>query len=166
MNTEAQVLADVFDATRAASLQAFNAMLKAGVDLHQSFSVEGKNLNAPFWIMAHLAVSEQFLLLHALGGPRIKLPYARMFGLGAIPPTKENCPPLDEIMRDVHLVHEASMQWVRGLSQEDLLAPTATGTSFGGVDQKRALIIHAIRHEGMHAGHLGWLCKIHGLPTL
>lgn len=166
MNIEANVLADVFDLTRAASLQSFQSLEKAGVDLHHVFSVEGKNLNAPFWIMAHLAVSEQFLLLQALGGPKIKLPWARMFGLGAVPPAREDCPSLQEVIESLHMVHHAAMEWVRGLSDEALQEPTATGTSFGGVDQKKSLIMHAIRHEGMHAGHLGWLCKIHGLPTI
>jgi hypothetical protein len=40
------------------------------------------------------------------------------------------------------------------------------GFGFGGDNSYRMMIQHAIRHEAIHAGHLSWLCKLHGIQTV
>ena len=68
-------------------------------DVHKTFEVEGKKLNSVLWLVAHITVSENWLLLVCTGGNRVKIPWARQFGLGAEIPKKEDCPPFDEVMK-------------------------------------------------------------------
>lgn len=166
MRNEAQVLADMFALTRASSMAAIEQLRESDCDLHQVFEVAGKPMNSAFWILAHLAVSENFLMLHATGGERVRIPWARNFGLGSTPLLPDACPPLEEVLEIMQTVHERSQAHVRQLTAEQLGAPTVTGTDFGGKDEIRSVIMHAIRHEGMHAGHLGWICKWQGLKTI
>jgi len=135
-------------------------------DLHQVFEIEGKRLNSAFWIMAHLAVTENFLLLRSTGGNHVKIPWARQFGLGSVPPAREECPPFEEVNHLLQEVHQKSLDHIAGLDTGILDQENTTGFSFDGEKSIRATIVHAIRHEGSHAGHLGWLCKLNGIKTL
>jgi hypothetical protein len=63
-------------------------------------------------------------------------------------------------------VHEKSLAHVRNLEPVNLEQPNLAGFEFPGVKTVRDVIVHAIRHEGTHAGHLGWLCKLHGIKTV
>ncbi len=164
MNTEVKTLAHVLDSTRQLSLFYWNKL--SDKDIFQTFDYSGAQLNNAYWIMAHLAVTENFLVLRSTGGEMIKFSWAKLFGLGATIPSKEECPPLNEMLETLHLVHKKSMEHLLGLTDDDLSKPTITGAKFGGEDSYRAIITHAIRHEGAHAGHLGWLCKLHGIKTI
>ncbi len=164
MNTEAKTLADVLESTRQLSLFYWNKL--SDKDIFQTFECNGVQLNNAYWIMAHLAVTENFLVLRSTGGEMQKFSWAKLFGLGCPIPEKELCPPINEMLETLHSVHQKSIQHILSLSDEDLSKPTATGAKFGGEDSYRAIITHAIRHEGTHAGHLGWLCKLHGIKTI
>ncbi|HEY0978506.1 MAG TPA: DinB family protein, partial [Flavobacteriales bacterium] len=74
-------------------------------------------------------------------------------------------PAFTEVWEMFNTVHERALQHVATLNNEQLEAPNRTGTRFGGQEQVRDVIMGAIRHEGYHCGQLGWLCKIHGIPT-
>ena len=63
-------------------------------------------------------------------------------------------------------VHRQAIAHVATLGEDALSAPNPTGLPLGGAGQVRDVIMHAIRHEGSHIGHLGWLCKLHGIPTV
>ena len=63
-------------------------------------------------------------------------------------------------------VHEKSISYVSQLTDENLAKPTTNGIDFGGEDSVMAIIKHAIRHEGVHTGHLSWLCKLFGVKTI
>ncbi|MFN3917770.1 MAG: DinB family protein [Flavobacteriales bacterium] len=164
MRTESLILADVMDKTRQVSLFYFSQL--QGKDLHKIFDSEGIKLNNAFWIIAHLAVTENFLLLRSTGGEIIKFGWAKQFGIGSTVPEKADCPPLKEVLETSQLVHQRSIDHIRSLTDEDLNKPTSTGVNFGGEDTVRSIIIHAIRHEGIHSGHLSWLCKLHGVKTI
>jgi uncharacterized damage-inducible protein DinB len=164
MKKEAQVLADMMDSTRQLSFYYWNKLQEK--DIYKTFECNGAVLNNAFWVMAHLAVTENFLLLRSTGGEMIKFSWAKQFGLGAALPLKEECPPLQEMIDTLNFVHQKSLLHLSQLSDEDLEKPTITGVKFGGEDSIRSIIMHAIRHEGTHAGHLGWLCKLHGIKTI
>jgi len=51
------------------------------------------------------------------------------------------------------------------LGAEALERPNPSGIPAIG-KTVRDVITHAIRHEGSHIGHLGWLCKLHGVRTM
>lgn len=164
MRSEGIILADVMDKTRQLSLFYFSQL--KGKDLYKTFQSEEVELNSAFWIFAHLTVTENFLLLRSTGGELIKFSWAKQFGIGSTVPTREECPPLQEVLETSREVHERAINHLRTLSDEALKKPTTTGVTFGGEDSIRSIIMHAIRHEGAHAGHLGWLCKLHGVKTI
>jgi hypothetical protein len=134
-------------------------------DLHHGFEVNGKMLNTPYWIIAHLATSENGLLLGATGGPFEKFTWAKHYTLGAPGLPVADRPPFEEIYSMFNAVHAKVMDHIPTLTTEQLDAPNATRLSAIG-DTVRDVITHAIRHEGSHAGHLGWLCKLHGVRTM
>ena len=69
--TESKILARVMDQSRQMSLYYINKL--KGSDLHKSFVFEDKSLNSAFWILAHLSVTENWLLLRSTGGEHVKI---------------------------------------------------------------------------------------------
>jgi hypothetical protein len=164
MKTEAFILSEVMDKTRRLT-ETYLELLK-NVDLHQVFEVEGKQLNSVFWIMAHLAVTENYLLLRSTGGDMKKISWARQFGIGTTPPAPADCPPLQEVRETLTAVHQAAVAHVASINDQSLDDINSTSFEFDGEKTIRSVIVHAIRHEGTHAGHLGWLCKLHSIKTI
>ncbi len=162
--SEQEVLNLLLKQTREQSLNYFHKIPTE--NLHGRLHLEGKALNSPFWILAHLAVSSNFLLLHATGGDRLKLPWARQFGLGSTVPAPEDCPPLQEVLDALAEIQTRALAHIAAMSSEELSLPTTTGTAFGGVDTRRHIIGHCIRHEASHAGHLAWLAKAWGAALI
>lgn len=164
MTNEPQILANVMDKTRA--ITKMYLKLLENTDWHQVFESNGKQLNSVFWLTAHLPVTENFLLLKCTGGEAMKVPFARQFGLGSVPPKPEECPPKDEVLSYFKEVHDKAIAHVASLDPAVLDQPNPSGFEFAGENSIRSIIIHAIRHEGTHAGHLGWLCKLSGIKTI
>ena len=162
--TEWSVMARVMQKTRDITLMYFK--LLRNTDLQRTFEINGIKLNSPFWIMAHLAVTENFLLNRSTGGPVIKIPWARQFGMGSEHSLPEACPPLDEVLETLATVHKSAMDHVASLSDDLLDQPNTSGFEFLGEKTYRSVMEHAIRHEGTHSGHLGWLCKLNGIKTI
>lgn len=158
------LLAEMMDLSRRLSLSYMDKLKDK--DLYREFEIEGVKLNSAFWIYAHLAVTENYLLLRSTGGEPLKITWARQFGLGGSLPAREACPTLEEVKETVNQVHEKSLLHISTLSNEQLLLPNTTGVDFGSGTSMQAIIQHAIRHEGTHAGHLGWLCKLHGIKNI
>ena len=151
------------DRTRQYTKFYFNKL--KGHDLHKRFSCEGRELNTAFWLLAHLATTENGLLLASTGGPFQKFSWAKHFTLGAKGLPETECPSLEEVLSTFNAVHEKAIAHVAALSDEQLNGPNMTGLpSLGGT--VRDVITHAIRHEGGHAGQLAWLCKLYGVATL
>lgn len=162
--TETQTLVETLELSR--DLTKFYLKKLKGQDVYKTFEIEGKELNSILWLIAHITVSENWLLLVCTGGERVKIPWARQFGLGSEIPSKEDYPPAEEILDMFNKVHETAINYVSTLTDEDLAKPTTNGVTFGGEDSVRAIIKHAIRHECTHAGHLSWLCKLFGVKTI
>ena len=162
--TQAQLLAQNFDFTRKYTLFFLNKL--QGYDLHQRFEMNGKQLNSAYWIMAHLTISQNWLLLRGTGGEIERFSWAKLFGMGAPPPAPADCPPFEEIKETSIRIHKKAMDRVSALSDEQLQAPTQIGFSVGPDDTIQETIMHAARHEAGHAGQLGWTCAMHGIKTV
>jgi len=162
--SESIVLANVMDKTREITLRYLD--LLQGGDMYKVFESEGKPLNSAVWIMSHLPVTQNFLMLRSTGAEHVKIPWARLVGLGSTPPEKDQYPPLDEIRSVMNEVHAKSLAHVRTLDADQLNQPNTSGFNFMGIHTFRDVIIHTIRHEGTHTGHLGWLCKLQGIKTI
>lgn len=163
MKTEAQILAQMVDRARQYS-RAYLSNLK-DVDPHREFVCEGTRLNTLFWLVAHLTVTENALLLRATGGPFEKFSWAKHFSVGSVGLPKEQCPPYAEVWAMFKEVHTRAMAHVPTLSDEALEQPNITGLAAIGTNV-RDVITHAIRHEGLHTGHISWLCKLYGIRTI
>ncbi|MCB0774390.1 MAG: DinB family protein [Flavobacteriales bacterium] len=163
MTNEAHVLRHMMERTREWTLFHLNAL--KGQDPHRRFEVAGKPFNTVFWTVAHLAVTENGLLLAATGGPFEKFSWAKHFTLGAggLPP--EECPPFTEVQDTFHRVHQKAMDHLATLDAAALEAPNQTKLTAIG-SNVRDLVTHAIRHEAGHAGQLAWLCKMYGIKLI
>jgi len=152
------------DKSRELSLYYFDQL--KDTDLHEQFEVKGVKLNSAIWIIAHLAVTENWLLLRSTGAEHVKIPWARIFGQGGAVPSKDETPSTETLIKTLNEVHDRSMSHLNSLTTNDLDDDNTTGFKLFGAKSKRDVINHAIRHEGLHGGHLGWLCKINGITTL
>ena len=161
---EADILADTFEDVR--SLLKFYLMRAEAVDPFRVYEVEGKPLNTLYWLIAHLTWSEHFLLIEAMGGVLLDIPWLERFEMGSTPPTGDGLPTIDEVREAMERVHERAMTTVRGLTSEQLGEANPVGISFRGGDARRVVIRHAIRHEPCHIGQIGWLIKASGGETV
>lgn len=165
MRKETEVLADMLDMARQATKYYLNKL--SGTDLHTHFKTEkGDNFNSAFWIIAHLTVIENWLVLYSTYGKAERINWGKQYGLGEPAPTREASPAWDEVLQLFNSVHERSLSHILSLTDEDLSKATRSGEVFDGEDSCRKVIKHAIRHEGTHIGHLSWLCKMHGIKTI
>lgn len=163
MPTEAQVLAHMVDRTRQYNHLYLSAL--KGLDPHHEFVHNEVKLNTQFWLVAHMAVSENGLLLRATGGPFEKFSWAKHFSVGSPGLPKEQCPPYEEVWATFKAVHKKTMAHLPTLTAEALEQPNITGLGAIG-STVRDVITHSIRHEGLHTGHISWLCKLHGIRTM
>ena len=162
--TETQTLAEMLEMSR--GLTKYYLKKLEGQDIYKTFEIEEKQLNSILWLIAHLTVSENWLLLVCTGGDKVNIPWARQFGLGSEIPAKEDYPPVEDIMAKFDEVHDASITYINSLADEDLTRPTTNGVTLGGEDTLSSIIKHGVRHEAGHAGQLGWLCKLFDVKTI
>ena len=134
-------------------------------DPHRRFVCEGVELNTLYWLVAHIAVTQNGLLLMATGGPFEKFSWAKHFGRGGagLPPAE--CPPFAEVLDTFQGIHSTAVAHIAHLPAEALEGPNLTGIGIIG-NTVRDVIIHSVRHEGLHTGHLSWLCKLYGIKTM
>jgi uncharacterized damage-inducible protein DinB len=162
--TEAQTWIYMLQKTREQTLGYLTKLSEE--NLHQPFQLEGCRINSIFWISAHLAVSANFLLLHTTGAERVKLPWARAYGLGGNGLPENEAPPIAEVLEALNEIQKRAESFIGPMTDTDFAKPTVTGTNFGGEDSLRSIISHHIRHENAHAGQLGLICKALGKPTI
>ena len=162
MPTEAQVLSHMMDRTREWTRYYLSGLKSQ--DPHRRFDCDGKELNTVFWLVAHMATSQNGLLLAAAGGPFEKFWWAKHFTLGApgLPP--EECPTYEEVWETFKSVHQKAIAHIATLNEDQLNAPNPTKLAIGTT--VRDVITHAIRHEGGPSGQLAWLCKLYGVTTV
>ena len=137
-----------------------------GQDLHRRFELNGMALNTAYWLYAHMTSSENWLVLRGAGGELVKLPWAKLFNVGATPPKPEDLPPIEEILAASKEVHAKVVAHVLGMSDADLELPHNAMVNIPAITTRRDIILHCIRHGSGHAGQLGILCKLYGLKTI
>ncbi len=163
--TESQILAEVLESTR--FITRFYLSQLKGTNQFNEFEVEGRKLNSWYWILGHLTWSENLLGLKLLNGPAFEVDWLPGFKIGnPLAERKEGLPDLKELFalhKDVHL---ATIEHINSLPDEELNEDNESGVSFDGDASKRQIIHHVIRHESIHTGQLGWLCKLFGIETI
>ena len=163
--TEGQILAEVLDNTR--QLTRWYISLLKGYDPFKQFVVDGKQLNSAYWLIGHLAWTQNNMLLKTTGGKAMDIPWEKHFGFGkALDKDAEGLPGIKEILDTLKELQQRSVDHLRQITPEELDEPNPGGIAFGGDSSKRMMVHHVIRHEGVHAGHLSWICKLHGVKTI
>ena len=161
---ESQVLADAFQSVR--NLTKMYLSKLDGFDIDRRFELNGKKLNSARWITGHILWTEHFLLIEGLGGIPLEIPWLEKFEMGKKPAEKDELPSFDEIMKTLDAVHETAMKLLVSMTDEQLDEPNLIDAAFGGKKTKRAVILHAIRHEPMHTGQLSWILKANGVELV
>ncbi|MFM8950573.1 MAG: hypothetical protein ACKOKB_07305, partial [Bacteroidota bacterium] len=64
---ECHSLASIIDDTRKLTLSLLHQIEESNC-LYNDFRLDDKHLNSSFWIMAHLSVTQNYLLLRSTGG--------------------------------------------------------------------------------------------------
>jgi len=163
-NTISQIIAEQLDNSR--ELTRYYLSKLKGADVYKGFICNDKKLNPIIWEIGHLAVSQNWLVLYLGNGNPEKIEWGKLFALGSTPPKKEDYPPYEEIWNTFKSVHEKSIKHVASLNDEVLNSAPRKEIPFIRNNDLKNLFMHSIRHEGIHAGHLSWLCKLHGIQTI
>ncbi len=161
--TQAQTLVESIKYTRNMTLGYWKLLKEK--DIYKEFEINGTKLNSAYWIMGHLAVTQNYMLLRSTGAEHVKITWARAFGLGGSMPEEKDRPSVEEIFAIIKEVDERSFAHAASLTDEQLLLPNTGSMKFGDGSYK-AMLLHTAWHEGNHCGHLGWLCKLHGIKTI
>jgi hypothetical protein len=118
-----------------------------------------------------LAVSEYGLLLfrqrgRAAGDLELMPGWLRkQFGRGTTPSTsEEGMPTPDELLGRLDRIHQQSLAEVAQLSAETLREPTEM--PYTAYPIKLGALLFAPLHESLHAGQIGLLRRLHGLPPI
>ncbi len=159
--TQAEVLANTFQSVRGLTKYYFSQFPEN--KLHEELKVKGITFNTAYWLAAHLVWTEHFLILQGVADKNLNIPWLDEFKIGSTPERKDSWLSYQEIMETMDKVHEEAMNVIKGLTDEQLEEENFLGYTFGGVNSKKALIVHSIRHEPMHTGQLSWLLKLHSV---
>jgi len=163
-NTECNILADTFESVRSLTKSFLSMVDEAQINDTPVFN--GVELNSPYWITAHLAWAEGFLILNTLGGEQSdKYDWLNEYGFGTKPADIKIRPPYSEVIKALDDIHVAAMKKLRGTEDSFLNEKNKFGMSFDGKNDNRIAVQHAIRHEPMHIGQLTWFMKSKGMPT-
>jgi len=104
---------------------------------------------------------ESELVLEQIGINDYKTDWIDLFEYGSKIPKKGEGPKFDEVCKHYELVHNVTKEKLPVFNDEKLNDKSPTGFKLGRLETIEHTIMHAIRHEGCHSGHLGWLMKLY-----
>lgn len=129
------------------------------------FEINGTKLNTLHWLVGHMAWAEQDLILYGTHGKKSNIYFLEDFAISKSGSENTNVP-FSDLIKAVKEVHKLSMEHLNTLNDNDLQKENAYKLSFGMPPTYKTIIMHHIRHLGVHVGHLGWLCKLYGVKTV
>ncbi len=138
-------------------------------DWYSPADINGQYLNSISWIVAHIAVSQNFLHNYCIGKDMVKIPWARQFGMGSLPSSREDSPSQSEILDVMNKVYKNSLSNIQSTDPKSLLAPNPIGFKNPNSEQilsYEEVINHGIWHESHHSGQLAIWMKTLGKKTI
>lgn len=162
--TEAQILSRQLDKAR--ELTRWYLSLMKECDPYKTFEFEGKRFNSIIWEIGHLAMSENFLANYLTYGPAIKEEWFKHFAMGGDNKVSDEYPDFKSVLNSFKSIHNTTIEHINTLTDDDLDKPTKKEFNVAGIVTVRDALIHSIRHESTHTGHLGWLCKLHEVKSV
>ncbi|HLG02228.1 MAG TPA: DinB family protein [Bacteroidia bacterium] len=165
MKTELQTYRDLVAETR--NLIRYYLKKLEGADVRKRWEIDGKKLNSIYWLVAHMTWAQNNLLLRSSGGPNPGIKWLKFFGMGKSPDEGEvNGPSWEEVQEGFKRVHELALAHLNAMDPSLLDSPNKLDWEVMGSKTIRATIMHHIRHENTHAGHLSWLAKLNERVTI
>lgn len=129
------------------------------------FEFNGTKLNTLHWIVGHMAWAEQDLILVGTHGQKSSFAFLDDFAISK-PGNQNTKISFDELLNAQKEVHRLAIEHLNTLSDTDLEKENAYKFGFGLPPTYKTIIIHHIRHLGVHIGHLSWLSKLYGVKTV
>jgi hypothetical protein len=133
------------------------------------FYTRVERVNPGIWILGHMANSAPSLVFNTLNEP-LPLPenWGDWFRIGTkVLDDLHAYPPLAEIRRVLDDSHQQTLQRIRKLSDDDLLAPVSPKMQiFQWMKTIRDAVGFAAIHESNHSGQLMLLRRLLGKPGL
>lgn len=163
-NTESKTLLGVYKNVRA--LSNFFISKAAGTDIHNRQEVNGVKLNSIAWILGHLCWTENTLILRGIGNADAGIAWLEEFEIGSDPENVKVRLSFEELIACLDSIHGKAIKVLEAVNDEELDQDNHLGFTFGGQKSKRAIFLHAIRHEPMHIGQLSWALKLNGIKTV
>lgn len=129
------------------------------------FEIENQSFNSLYWLVGHLACTENELLLTGTFGDTLHFDYLQQYSYGKAHFIDKETD-YSTIKRMLHEVHEHAIQHLHTLTDKDLEKENGLKLAFGRPPTIETILMHHIRHLGVHVGHVGWLCKMYGIKTV
>ena len=125
------------------------------------------SINSYYWITGHLCWAENLLVLKNLGvQPTVSYDWLESFSLGQSDIGQDKMPAFGVVLEAFKEIHQQALLAIQNLDEEKLNKESTLGFNFGNGNSIREILKHAIRHESVHTGHLGLICKISGIDTI
>jgi uncharacterized damage-inducible protein DinB len=163
--SEVALYAELFEKNRELN-RYYLSNLKAA-DPYKQQEVGNLKFNSIYWLCAHLMWAEDNLIVRGTGGTSLAPAYVKHYKLASDGSLHEGHGDFKTLLADMKELHEKVMQYLLTLTSEQLDEDNPTKFSFGNGDtSKRMMVQHAIRHEGSHIGHFGWIAKMNGIKMI
>ena len=127
------------------------------------------NINPGIWVLGHMSNSIPSIVFKALGEPVPVSPeWSKWFAIGAkVLDDLHEYPSLSEIRRVLNEGQQLTLQRIKKLTDQELLAPCDPKMQvIPWLKTVRDAICLAVIHESNHGGQLIWLRKLVGKPGL
>ena len=158
MQIRTLTLLDIFTETRNLTFYFLNKLSDGQKEAEPL--VNGITLNSAHWNMAHIAWAEYFLIHQAFGINEIKSDWFDLVKIGSPKCKATDLPALTEVLETLAHVHQHTILFLKEVQDNQLEEDNLIDLTISGNKSKGMMLIHAIRHEGIHAGQIDWLAKI------
>ncbi len=156
--TQVKTLISAFESVRSLS-KFYMANLDVN-KVHERIEVNGIKFNSAYWLVTHLTWTELYLITRGIGGKEMDDHWLDEYGIGTNPDEIKTKPDYSEVVKLFDEVHANAVEILNSITDDQLDEPNHLGISFGGKNNKRAVLQHAIRHEPMHIGQISWILKV------
>src|SRR4030095_11930440 len=155
--SEVQTLLEAYEMVR--NLTKFYISKLNKEKIHSNLKINGVTFNSAYWIVTHLLWTERFLIIQGIAGEDMDDHWLDEYGFGSVPADVKTKPEYDEILKLLDEIHAKAVKVLNSITDEQLNEPNNINANFGGANDKRAVLKHAIRHEPMHVGQISWILK-------
>lgn len=164
MRNQVLLLVEIIESTR--NITKYYLKNLASIDPTSDLKVGDTTLHSVNWTVCHLAWAQNSLLLESMGNNAFRQDWFSKVSIGSEFALSSVLPAYEANIEVLNLIHAASIEAISKLVDNDLLNKSKIQLPFSKESTIKDSILHYIRHEGMHAGHLSWLAKLNHLKLV